>query len=59
MVWFTGFVALAFFTAGVFDILDYVIVKLILFSSISFVVANIYLVLFKEVKKKSPEQESE
>lgn len=59
MVYFAGFIVLAFFAAGVFDVLDYVIVQLILFVSISFVVANIYLVIFKEIKKKSPKQESE
>lgn len=60
MIWFTGFIVLAFFVAGVFDVLDYMIVKLALFICVSFVVANIYLVLFKnEDEKKSPEKDSE
>jgi membrane protein implicated in regulation of membrane protease activity len=59
MVWFTGFIVLAFFLAGVFDVLDYFIVKLVLFSCVSFVVANIYYVLFDEENKKSPEKDSE
>jgi len=58
MVWFTGFIVLAFFVAGIFDVLDNFTVKLILFSCFSFVVANIYYVLFKE-QKKSPENDSE
>lgn len=59
MLWFTGFIVLAFFAAGVFDVLDYFIVKLILFACFSFVVANIYYVLFNEENKKSPEKDSE
>ncbi|MEZ4793025.1 MAG: hypothetical protein R2783_06080 [Gelidibacter sp.] len=58
MLWFTAFIVVAFFAAGVFDVLDYMIVKLILFSCFSFVVANIYFVLFKEESKKPPEKES-
>jgi hypothetical protein len=59
MLWFTGFIVLAFFAAGVFGVLDYIIVKLILFSSVSFVVANVYYILFKVDNKKSPEKDSE
>lgn len=59
MVWFTGFIVLAFFVAGVFDVLDYIIVKLVLFSCFSFVVANIYYELFNDENKKSPEKDSE
>lgn len=59
MLWFTLFIVLAFFTAGLFNVLDYLIVKLILFSCFSFVIANIYFVLFKEENKKSPENDSE
>ncbi|MCK7589927.1 hypothetical protein M0G43_05015 [Subsaxibacter sp. CAU 1640] len=58
MVWFTGFIIVAFFVAGILDVLDYIIVKLILFSCFSFVVANIYFFLFKEDTKKSPEEDS-
>lgn len=59
MVWFTSLITLIFILAGVFEVLDYMIIKLILFSCISFVVANIYFVLFKEENKKSPENDSE
>jgi hypothetical protein len=59
MVWFTGLIILGFFVAGIFDVLDYMIVKLILFSCFSFVIANIYYVLFKAENKKSPEKDSE
>lgn len=59
MVWFTGCIVLGFFVAGVFDVLDYLIVKLVLFSCFSFVVANMYYVLFKVENKKSPETDSE
>ncbi len=59
MLWFTAFNVLAFFVAGVFDVLDYFIVKLILFACFSFVVANIYYVLFTEESKKSPEKDFE
>lgn len=55
MIWFTAFMVLAFFVAGIFQLLDYMIVKLILFSCFSFVVANMYYVLFNDDKKKSPE----
>lgn len=57
MIWFIGGLVLAFFIAGVFDVLDYLIVKLILFSCFSFIVANIYYVLFTEENKKSPEDQ--
>ncbi len=59
MLWFTGSIVLAFFAAGIFDVLDYFIVKLVLFICFSFVVANIYYVLFEEESKKSPENDSE
>ena len=59
MLLFTGLIVLAFFVAGIFDILDYFIVKFVLFVCFSFVVANIYYVLFKEKNKKSPETDSE
>ena len=59
MLWFTLFIMLAFFAAGIFEVLDYMMVKLILFSCFSFVVAHIYFVLFKEENKKSPENDSE
>lgn len=59
MRWFTGFIVLGFFVSGIFDVLDYMIVKLILFSCFSFVVANIYFVLFRDETKKSPEEDSE
>lgn len=59
MVWFTSLITLIFILAGVFEVLDYMIIKLILFSCISFVVANIYFVLFKEENKKSPENDFE
>ncbi|HLT34056.1 MAG TPA: hypothetical protein VKZ98_09725 [Aquaticitalea sp.] len=58
-LWFSAAIVLAFFLAGVFNVLDYFIVKLILFSSFSMVVANIYYVLFSEDEKKSSEEDSE
>lgn len=58
MVWLTAFIVLAFFVAGIFDVLDYFIVKFLLFSCFSFVVANIYYVLFKIENEKSPEKDS-
>ncbi|MEZ4802496.1 MAG: hypothetical protein R2797_06955 [Gelidibacter sp.] len=59
ILWFSASMVVAFFVAGVFDVLDYFIVKLILFSCFSFIVANIYYVLFSTEKKKSPEKDSE
>lgn len=59
MVWFTAIIVLAFFIAGVLDILENFIVKLILFSCFSYVVANIYYALFEVETKKSPEEDSE
>jgi membrane protein DedA with SNARE-associated domain len=58
-VWFTGFIVLAFSVAGILDILDYMIVKLILYICISLVVANVYYVLFIVENEKSPEEDSE
>ncbi len=59
MVWLTGLITLAFFVAGIFDVLNNMVIKLVLFSSFSFVVANIYYILFKKENKKSPEKDSE
>ena len=59
MLWFIGLTVLAFFIAGIFNVLDLFIVKLILFVCVSFAVANIYYVLFKDENKKSPENDSE
>jgi membrane protein implicated in regulation of membrane protease activity len=59
MIWFISFIVLAFFLAGVFDLLNNFIIKLVLFSCFSFVVANIYYVLFNDEQKKSPEEDSE
>ena len=59
MIWFLALIALTFFVAGIFDVLEYIIVKLVLFSCYSFVVANIYYVLHKDENKKSPENDSE
>lgn len=59
MIWFSTLIVLGFFTAGIFDVLNYIIVKLILFSCFSFVVANIYYNLFNAQSKKSPEKDSE
>lgn len=59
MLWFTLFIVLAFFAAAIFDVLEYMMVKVILFTCFSFVVANIYYILFKEENKKSPENDSE
>lgn len=59
MIWFTGFIVLAFCAAGVFKVLDNFIVKLVLFSCFSFVVANIYYELSNDENKKSPEKDSE
>ena len=59
MLWFAGLIGLGFVVAGIFDVLDYMIVKLILFSCFSFIVANIYFVLFRDETKKSPEKDSE
>lgn len=59
MMWFSGFIFLAFFAAGIFGVLDYFIVKLILFSCVSFVVAIIFYILFSDENKKSPEDDSE
>lgn len=59
MIWFSGFIVLAFFAAGIFGVLDYFIVKLILFSCVTFVVATIFYTLFSDENKKSPEEDSE
>ena len=59
MVRFTILIVLGFFVAGIFDVLENMIVKLVLFSCFSFVVANIYYVLFTVENKKSLEKNSE
>lgn len=43
----TGIICVGFFCAGIFDVLDYVIVKIILFGTFSVVVSYLALRLYK------------
>lgn len=59
MQWLAGLVTFLFLMGGVFDILDLAIVKLVLFSGFLFLAINIYLYLFKDENKKSPDDDIE
>lgn len=58
MRWLMLVLTIAFFVGGIFNILDYVIVKVLLFSCLAFIIANLCYTIFKETKK-SPEEDSE
>lgn len=57
MLWLSGLIVVAFLVAGIFEVLDLFIVKLILFSCFSFIVANIYFYLFDDENEKSPDDD--
>jgi hypothetical protein len=49
-------ITLSFFSAGLFDVLDYLIVKILLFQSLGvLIITTIYFALKNDVKKNRPE----
>lgn len=52
-VLYTTFIVAGFFTAGIFDVLDYFIVKALLFVSFLLLVIYLIIVVLKDIENKN------
>lgn len=50
---FSGLIVAGFFVSGLLDILDYLIVKAILFTAFAFLAVHLVLVLLKDAENKN------
>uniref|UniRef100_UPI004048EBC8 hypothetical protein n=1 Tax=Gelidibacter sp. TaxID=2018083 RepID=UPI004048EBC8 len=48
---FTGIITIGFFVAGLFDVLDYFIVKLLLFISFALLIVYLILMVLKQTSE--------